>query len=147
MVFADAGEGPVNGHAASAAVAVLIGARGVDGERERYGVAGALRSAPHVDALAGRDGGDDQRGERVKKPGAGAAREQADESDRALGGAQQVLCALAGGCARVQPLAEAMLGPAEPGHEHDARRHEGDRQPIALGLAARHQLGERLVTM
>src|SRR5579884_4549984 len=108
----------------------------------RHGVAGAVLAAPQLDALLGSGSGDDQGGNRVKEPEAGAACQQTHKPDRALGGAQQILGALASGRIGLQTPAETMLGPSEQGHEHDARRQQRDRQPIALGLAAREEFAD-----
>lgn len=81
----------------------------------------------------------------VTEPGTGAAEQHADEPDGCLNGAQEVLGAFAGGRGKAQPLAEAMLGPAERWHQEDARRQERDGEPVALQLPPIDQLGGRFV--
>jgi hypothetical protein len=60
-----------------------------------------------------------------------------------LEGADDVLDALAGRGARVQPLAEPELGPAEQRHQHDRADRQSHGEDGDVGVAAVDQLPDR----
>ena len=96
----------------------------------------AAVALPGLAAFFDGEGGDGERDGGIGPPEAeGCVEREAGEHSCGEVGAEQVLGAFAGGGARSQALADAVLGLAELGHDDDAGDREADPGPADVGCS------------